>query len=86
MVHKVAFVLVVVGALNWGLVGLSDFNVVTYLLDMVGQSMLEDFVYLLVGFSAVVLLFTHKSSCCMCNPGCSCDMPMENGKSKKRKK
>jgi len=85
LIHKVAFILVLVGALNWGLVGFADFNLVTYLLDMVGLPTLEDFIYLLVGSSAVVLLFTHKSSCCMCNPGCSCDVPMD-GKMKSKKK
>ncbi len=61
MLHKVAMVLVVVGALNWGLVGLgwlvsgSDWNVVHMLL---GQWMtVEAVVYLLVGVSGVLSLF-----------------------------
>ncbi len=59
--HTVAFILVVVGSLNWLLVGLFDLNVVTY----VGAT-LEKVVYVLVGLSAVYLVATHKKSCADC--------------------
>lgn len=61
MIHKIAGVLVLVGAVNWGLVGLgwlvsgSDWNLVHMLL---GQWMtLEAVVYLLVGLAGVSMLF-----------------------------
>ncbi|KKQ92652.1 MAG: hypothetical protein UU16_C0037G0016 [Candidatus Woesebacteria bacterium GW2011_GWA2_40_7] len=41
--------LVVIGAINWGLVGLFDFNLVTFLLG--GWSWLVTLVYILVGLS-----------------------------------
>ncbi|MFA6414765.1 MAG: DUF378 domain-containing protein [Candidatus Paceibacterota bacterium] len=69
--HCIAFVLVIVGGLNWGLVAIgnwmgSNWNVVNLLL---GQwAGVENLVYLLVGLSAVVLMFGHKKDCRTCNP------------------
>jgi uncharacterized membrane protein YuzA (DUF378 family) len=62
--HAIAFILVVVGALNWGLVGLGGWNVVSALLGSWGW--LERLVYILVGLSGVLLVFTHKRDCKMC--------------------
>lgn len=64
---KVAWVLVLVGALNWGLVGLGMFlggnwNVVELILGRV--MWLEALVYILVGVSAVVALFGCKCKTC----------------------
>ncbi len=68
--HCTAFTLVVVGGLNWGLVALgtymgSNWNVVNLLLG--SWPTVETLVYLLVGLSALVLLFTHKRDCRACN-------------------
>ena len=46
-----AIVLLVVGGLNWGLVGLFQFNLVATLFGE--SSMLSNIVYVLVGLSAV---------------------------------
>ena len=43
-------ILVIVGALNWGLIGASQFNLVAALF---GQSALASIVYILVGIAAV---------------------------------
>lgn len=64
MLHMVAFTLVIVGALNWGLVGLFRFNLVTAVLG--SMPMLETLVYVLVGLSAVYLAATHMSDCKTC--------------------
>jgi uncharacterized membrane protein YuzA (DUF378 family) len=53
MLHMVAFLLLVGGGLNWGLVGLFDFNLVTMLLG--SMPVLEKLVYILVGVSAVYI-------------------------------
>jgi uncharacterized protein len=59
--EMVAWVLVVVGAVNWGLVGLGGllgmggWNVVMMVLG--SMPMLENLVYLLVGLSGLWLLF-----------------------------
>lgn len=53
MVSMVAMLLVVIGGLNWGLVGLLNVNLVSMLLGSV--PMLEKLVYILVGVSAFYL-------------------------------
>lgn len=70
--HGIAFILVIVGALNWGLVALGSYmgnnwNVVNLLLGK--WSGVENLVYLLVGLSAIVLLVGHKGDCRTCGSG-----------------
>ena len=55
-----SFVLVLIGALNWGLVGLFKFNLVARLFGE--MSMLTRIIYILVGLSAIVSGITA----CMC--------------------
>lgn len=71
---KIAWVLLLVGGVNWGLVGVGmlmggqNLNIVNLLLG--GSAMLEGIVYLLVGVSAVLVIFGK----CGCNCGCkSCE-------------
>lgn len=64
MLHMVAFTLLIVGGLNWGLVGLFGLNLVTMLLGATG---LENIVYILVGASAVYIAFGHMKECRMCS-------------------
>lgn len=52
-----AYLLVVVGGLNWGLVGLMELNLVELLFESV--PVLEQVVYVLVGLSAVWLLVDY---------------------------
>jgi uncharacterized membrane protein YuzA (DUF378 family) len=44
-------ILVLVGALNWGLIGAFDFNIVIWLFGM--ATIFMKLVYILIGFSAV---------------------------------
>lgn len=62
--HMVAFVLTIVGALNWGLVALFNLNLVTAVL---GMGALEDLVYILVAVSAVYIAATHMNDCKVCS-------------------
>lgn len=62
----VAYYLVIIGALNWGLVGLFNFNLVSYAFGNVQT--VERLVYLLVGISALIVLATR----CRCNQTCDC--------------
>jgi len=62
--HIVAFSLAMVGALNWGLVGLLDFNLVEMLLG--SWPGLVKVVYILVGASAVYVFAGHKDDCKIC--------------------
>jgi uncharacterized membrane protein YuzA (DUF378 family) len=64
--HMVAFILVIVGGLNWGLTAIG-FNVVNLIVGT--WPMLEQLVYILVGLSAVYLAITHKNDCKACASG-----------------
>jgi len=52
ILDTIALILVIVGGLNWGLVGLMQYNLVEAIL---GQTTLAAIVYILVGLSAVYL-------------------------------
>ncbi len=53
-----AYVLVVVGALNWGLIALTGVNLVTGVVGSISGA--EKIVYILVGLSAVWVAVDHK--------------------------
>ncbi len=68
--HMLTFILLMVGGVNWGLVGLGGFlggnwNLVNMILG--SMPMLESLVYLLVGVSAIVVGVTHKKDCRACS-------------------
>ena len=70
--HTVAFILVVVGGINWGLIGIggflgSNWNVVGMIFG--SWPTVEWLVYVLVGVAAVYELAKHKWHCKECNPG-----------------
>ena len=54
-INLIALILVVVGGLNWGLVGLLNLNLVTTIL---GEGSLATLVYVLIGLSAVYVGMT----------------------------
>ncbi len=51
MLGKIALILTIVGGINWGLVGVANFNLVNMLLGF--APMLERIVYIIVGLSAI---------------------------------
>lgn len=61
-----AFILLVVGGLNWLLVGVLGWDVSTWLGGM--SSMPSRILYVLVGLSAIYEVATHKSNCKACMP------------------
>ena len=78
--HWVAWILVIIGGLNWGLVGAFDYNLVNALLGNVAW--LERLVYILVGLSALVLIFGCRCKKCMVGKGKGAkkmDMPAGGG-------
>lgn len=66
--HMVAFLLVVVGGLNWFLVGVFQYDLVASIFGGVSSAVAR-VIYTLVGLAAVYLLFTHKGDCKMCSSG-----------------
>jgi len=61
-IHKIAWVLVIIGALNWGLAAL-HYNVVDMIFGM--GSTLDTLIYLLVGLSGLILIFGKKQHSAM---------------------
>ena len=50
--QKVALVLIIIGAINWGLVGLFEFNLVETLFGT--DNVITKIVYVLVGISGII--------------------------------
>lgn len=75
LLHIIGFILVVVGGINWGLVGaymllnngMMGWNVVNMLLG--SWPMVEAVVYVLVGLSAIWMLAMHPKECTVCRSG-----------------
>lgn len=87
IMHKTAYALVIVGALNWGLVGLFNFNLVSAIFGM--WPTLEKLIYILVGLSAIYEMMIHMSYCkyCMMDMGgTDKGMMMEKKSATKRKR
>ena len=58
--QKIALVVTIIGALNWGLIGLFDFNLVSYLFGV--DTIMTRIVYSLVGITGIInigILFNH---------------------------
>ncbi len=74
----IAFILVIIGGINWGLVGIFNFDLVAAIFG--SMSVVARIIYILVGVAAVYKIFAHccKKSC-MCKDGsCNCG-PMDAG-------
>lgn len=52
----IAFLLVIIGGINWGLIGILDFNLVDWLIGGFSQE-LVNLIYVFVGVSAIYSLF-----------------------------
>ena len=61
--HMIAWILLIVGGLNWALDAMG-WNIV----DQLGST-LSMWIYYLVGIAAIIELFTHGKNCRMCKPG-----------------
>lgn len=58
----IAIILVIIGGLNWGLVGLFNFDLVAAIFGF--MSSLSRIVYTLVGLSAIYVAVISKDICC----------------------
>ena len=57
--HKVALTLTIIGAINWGTIGIFDFNIVE---SIFGTEVLTKVIYSLVGIAGMInvsTLFSH---------------------------
>lgn len=55
--NYIVLTLVIIGCLNWGLIGFFSFNLVTFLF---GDSLLTNIVYILVGLSGLYAITFYK--------------------------
>ena len=62
--HMIAYILLWVGGLNWGIYGLTGWDVGQLFGEM--NNSVARVIYVLVGLAALYLLFTHKSYCKSC--------------------
>ncbi len=65
--HKITFILLVIGGLNWLLMGVFHWEVG----DLFGGSsaIISRIIYILVGLSAIYEVATHAKRCRECRPG-----------------
>jgi uncharacterized protein len=66
-VNMIAKILVIIGGINWGLVGIgmlfgSDWNIIHLIFSF--ASIVEAIIYILVGISAVMMIFGCKCKEC----------------------
>ena len=59
-IRIISYILVIIGALNWGLIGLFSFDLVAAIFG--DMSLITRVVYTLVGLSAIVSLLTQFKS------------------------
>ncbi len=65
-VNLVTLVLVIIGGLNWGLVGLFDFNLVSAIFGE--ATMITRLIYILVGLSAIWQIYPFSRAVQMDEP------------------
>ena len=65
--HMIAWILLIVGGLNWLLQGLIGWEIGDLLGGM--SAPISRLIYILVGLSAVFEIVTHKKTCKMCGTG-----------------
>ena len=66
---KIVKILLIVGGLNWGLMGLTGLNIIAKLGDPVAR-----IVYILVGIAALIAV----AKCCKCCPSSCCSSDDKN--------
>ena len=68
--HSVAFILLVIGGLNWGL------EVFGWGVGQFVGSTIANIIYILVALSAILLIATHKKDCKCCDGSSSASAAM----------
>ena len=65
--HKLTFILLIIGGLNWLLVGAISWDIGQLLGGM--GALIPRIIYVLVGLSAIYEIVSHKNLCKMCSMG-----------------
>lgn len=53
VLQKIALVIVIIGALNWGLIGIFNFNLVAFIFDNISV-VVSRIIYTLVGIAGII--------------------------------
>jgi hypothetical protein len=73
MIHMVAFILLIIGGLNWLLYAFDEsYNLVGMIFG--SMPVVEKVIYILIGLSAVYELVSHKAQCRACRSGAHTDV------------
>jgi uncharacterized membrane protein YuzA (DUF378 family) len=64
-IHIISFILLIIGGLNWLLVGIGGWDLVAIAFG--AGSTLANIVYILVGVAAIVEVVIHKKTCKACS-------------------
>lgn len=62
IIQKIALVLTIVGALNWGLIGILDINLVS---SLIKSTMINNIIYAIIGIASLIsisYLFHEKTT------------------------
>jgi len=62
--HMVAFILVIVGGINWLLLAVAGWEIGQIFGGM--DALISQIIYILIGLSAIYLVVTHKKGCKEC--------------------
>ena len=65
--HMIAFLLVIIGGLNWGVLAITGWEIGQLFGGQ--EALISQIIYILVGLSAIYLVATHKKSCKECKTG-----------------
>ncbi|MDD4157005.1 MAG: DUF378 domain-containing protein [Candidatus Cloacimonetes bacterium] len=55
VLQKIALIVVIIGALNWGLIGLFNFNLVAFIFDNLSE-VISRIIYSLVGVAGIICI------------------------------
>ena len=55
VLQKIALIVVIIGALNWGLIGLFNFNIIAFIFDSVSV-VISRIIYALVGVAGIICI------------------------------
>ncbi len=72
--HKITFILLVIGGINWLVFGLLGFDIVGKIFGSMDAT-ISKIVYILVGLSAIYEIIAHRKLCKECDMGKKMNTP-----------
>ncbi len=72
VLHIIAFILILIGGLNWGLIGIFNLNIIEATFS---TGAVTSIIYILIGLAALLELFAHRGKCKECSSGSKAKKP-----------